>query len=91
MTERLGNATQVDVREVGDGEKGVLVEDFAVKEPLQEVPRHWSFAGGRRLSADGCYSILDVGIGMRKEPSNAQVVAVRLERSEAIESGAEKE
>lgn len=46
MTERLGNATQVDVREVGDGEKGVLVEDFAVKEPLQEVPRHWSFAGG---------------------------------------------
>lgn len=29
------------IREVGDGEKGVLVEDFAVKEPLQEVPRHW--------------------------------------------------
>lgn len=30
-----------DVREVGDGEKGVLVEDVAVKEPLEEVPRHW--------------------------------------------------
>lgn len=29
------------IREVGDGEKGVLVEDLAVKEPLQEVPRHW--------------------------------------------------
>lgn len=43
----------VDVRQVGDGEEGVLVEDFAVKEPLQEVPRHWSFAGweaiGERL------------------------------------------
>lgn len=33
--------TLEDVREVGDGEKGVLVEDVAVKEPLQEVPRHW--------------------------------------------------
>lgn len=29
------------VREVGDGEEWVLVEDLAVKEPLQEVPRHW--------------------------------------------------
>lgn len=29
------------VREVRDGEEGVLVEDLAVKEPLQEVPRHW--------------------------------------------------
>lgn len=36
-----GSRTLEDVREVGDGEKGVLVEDVAVKEPLQEVPRHW--------------------------------------------------
>lgn len=50
-----GQGGQADVREIGDGEKGVLVEDFAVKEPLQEVPRHWSFAGGRRLSASGCW------------------------------------
>lgn len=26
--------TREDVREVGDGEKGVLVEDVTVKEPL---------------------------------------------------------
>lgn len=38
------------IREVRDGEKGVLVEDFAVKEPLQEVPRHWSFG---KLSESG--------------------------------------
>lgn len=34
------------IRKVGDGEERVLVEDVAVKEPLQEVPRHW----GRQLS-----------------------------------------
>lgn len=41
------------IREVGDGEKRVLVEDFAVKEPLQEVPRHWCLQaiGKQRLVA----------------------------------------
>ena len=30
-----------DAREVRHGEEGVLVEDVALEEPLQQVPRHW--------------------------------------------------
>lgn len=51
----------MDIREVGDGEKGVLVEDFAVKEPMQEVPRHWSLAGPEAMGESGGYLLLCVG------------------------------
>ncbi len=42
--------TEEYVREVRDGEKGVLVEDIALEEPLQQVPRHWVWrrSGGRQ-------------------------------------------
>lgn len=40
-TRRGGLGVTGSIREVGDGEKGVLVEDLAVQEPLEEVPRHW--------------------------------------------------
>lgn len=71
----------MDIRQVGDGEEGVLVEDFAVKEPLQEVPRHWSFAGweaiGERLLFLGRRG-RKRGEGRarlgREEPRNARVV-----------------
>lgn len=30
----------VGLREIRDGEEGVLVEDITLDEPLQQVPRH---------------------------------------------------
>lgn len=30
-----------DILEVGDGEKRVTIEDLAVNESLQQMPRHW--------------------------------------------------
>lgn len=52
------------IREVGDGEKGVLVEDFAVQEPLEEVPRHWCLEAPRkRLAAWGTDSGSGSGVG----------------------------
>lgn len=50
-----GSMTLDDVREVGDGEKGVLVEDVAVKEPLEEVPRHWIRRWSRSSLLLGCF------------------------------------
>ena len=32
---------QRHAREVRHGEKGILVKDIALEEPLQQVPRHW--------------------------------------------------
>lgn len=42
------------LREVGHGEKGILIEHVALQEPLQQVPRHWLWrdcsTGGGALS-----------------------------------------
>lgn len=62
---------QVDIRKVGDGKKGVLVEDFAVKEPLQEVPRHWSFAGWEAIG-ERAVGRREKGGGGREQPRNAR-------------------
>lgn len=44
------------LREVGDGEKGVLVEDVALEESLQQVPRHWT---GRQASDEGTFGAFE--------------------------------
>lgn len=53
------------LREVGDGEKGVLVEDVALEEPLQQVPRHW----GYRRRATGLTEGETTGIRARQVAS----------------------
>ena len=35
-------------REVGNGEKGIGVEDVGLEEPLKQVPRHWVTQGSKR-------------------------------------------
>lgn len=50
------------IREVGDGEKGVLVKDLAVQEPLKEVPRHWCFeAPGKQDGVRGGFWVWNGG------------------------------
>jgi len=36
-----------DSREVRDREEGIRVEDVRLKEPLEQVPRHWASFGMR--------------------------------------------
>lgn len=71
------------IRKVGDGEKGVLVEDVAVKEPLQEVPRHW----GRQLSR-GSGGEIQSCWGEQKVSGHPEVRAIVVE---VIGAGAKKE
>ena len=50
MTTR-GAGRQANSRQVGDGEKGIGVEDVRLEEPLEQIPRHWITRCRRRRAA----------------------------------------